>query len=105
MKVPIKRLPHRNARKETKSYIRMIPSVLEDFKTKLQHMIPREAVNKSYNDAGGVFKMSTCSEADRNRDQAYNLKTAHLALQPIVRRIFTSSFNSVSAMVKKWEKI
>ena len=74
IKVPFNCLPHGNAREETKPYIRTVPSVLEDLKTNLHHVTPCEAVYKSYYDAGGVFEVNTCSEAARNRNQAYPLK-------------------------------
>ena len=73
IKVPIKCLPHGNDREETKPYIRTVPSVSKDLKTNLLHMTPCEAVYKSYYDAGGVFQVNTCSEATRNRNQAYPL--------------------------------
>ena len=50
------------------------PVCWKDLKTNLQHVTPCEAVYKSYYDAGGVLEVNTCSEAARNRNQAYPLK-------------------------------
>ena len=74
--VPVKRLPHGNAKRSNMPYmyVRTQKSTIDEMKNSLENLPPHEVANSTYKDAGGVMKIQSPSEVSRGRNQVYDLK-------------------------------
>ena len=65
--------PHGNA-KSNKPYRRTRESTKNMIKEELEHCDPKEAVNKVFEERGGMISAQSAGELPRGRTQAYNIR-------------------------------
>ena len=66
--------PHGNSKSNRRPYLRTQRSTLESVKENLGKMKPKDIVDMTYSNAGGVFNMKSASEVCRDCTQVYNMK-------------------------------
>ena len=69
--------PHGNS-KSNSSYRRTKESTKNLLKAELVHDSPKDAIDKVYNDKGGIINAQSVGDLPRNRTQAYNIKRKQL---------------------------
>ena len=65
--------PHGNS-KEDKPYYRTMKSTVQQITTNLAMQTPKCAIDKVFNDKGGLVKSSSAGQLPRGRNQGYYLK-------------------------------
>ena len=58
--------PHGNSITNQRPFFRTQPSTFDDMKESLSDMKPKDVISKTYNKAGGMLNMSSCSEVGRD---------------------------------------
>ena len=87
--------PHGNSI-EDKPYYRTLKSTVQQIRTNLAMQTPKHAIDKVFNDKGGLVKSSSADQLPRGRNQGYYLK----------RKIMQAEMNesaSISALLYNWK--
>ena len=74
-RLPISLNSHGNSKRSTQEYIRTAQSTLQEIKSNMKKMTPKEAVKTVYEKAGGAVSANSFGELPRDRRQAINLKS------------------------------
>ena len=74
--IPIKMAPHGNSVSDQRPFYRTQASTLDFIKENLPDIAPKELISKSYEKAGGILNMASCSEVGRDLRQVYNMKAS-----------------------------
>ena len=65
--------PHGNSTTSQRPFFCTQSNTLHDMKN-TSDMKPKEIINKTYEKAGGMMNMLSCSQVGRNLKQVYNMK-------------------------------
>ena len=68
--------PHGNSVNNQRPFCRTQTSTLEFMKANLPDTAPKEVISKTYEKAGGMLNMASCSEVGRDLRQVYNMKSS-----------------------------